>query len=546
MPSINNPSGKRNPALVIPSPFQLSLALAVVKTKPDGLALRGYIETLQVRLSARKDAAPYAEKSYVDGVAHWKALYERAETDKASLQGDNTKLQHELEKLKAEVKEIKFQGARPEKRKNAGDALPQAKRVLRSGTVAISQKPEENIANSDYGMLKDEAEGPLLLHHLFMAHKLLNDPKLDLESLALHLIQASTNIVTLLSESCQHLVDEALASQLGQHTRTQTIPDSISCLLTPVARSVTSMLHGLGQIAGKTSSLGGRRKFEGAVVYAYVAMFKGIADLVTLMSFGRATVEVVIATGGEGSKTEKNIAAGKDKQARTAQNQTLQQLSDASESLCNLLIATLSQLSPAQSIHQKLFEGWLCIILARAADCLNLLTFTRAKCNVPVKLNPIKGYEDDAAIDKAAASYEGIHIGKLLERGISLTPAFLSPQADVAKPGRRKTVNPATAKASTPASRTAIRALDKLSLSEMVKEKLQRTLMTCMFGKTKGEEEDDFFDCLQMPPCISVAGPHRNKAEKTEMYEDPEGWFKYKVWKLMGWEIIGKELDDWA
>ncbi|KAK1057698.1 hypothetical protein LTR33_013574 [Friedmanniomyces endolithicus] len=77
----------------------------------------------------------------------------------------------------------------------------------------------------------------------------------------------------------------------------------------------------------------------------------------------------------------------------------------------------------------------------------------------------------------------------------------------------------------------------KGALALHAKDRLQRTLMNCIFGAEGLDEEDPFMDCLRMPSVTGQLHVPMPKVKDVEVQD----WFKGEVWRLLGWEILSKE-----
>jgi hypothetical protein len=76
----------------------------------------------------------------------------------------------------------------------------------------------------------------------------------------------------------------------------------------------------------------------------------------------------------------------------------------------------------------------------------------------------------------------------------------------------------------------------RIRLSAAAKDRLQRTLITCMYGD-KGD--DEFLDVLTKPvPCTRLGS--LQKVAKVED-KDVEEWYKKEVWRLVGWDVLVRE-----
>ena len=73
-------------------------------------------------------------------------------------------------------------------------------------------------------------------------------------------------------------------------------------------------------------------------------------------------------------------------------------------------------------------------------------------------------------------------------------------------------------------------------LSAQAKDRLQRTLIHCMFGDDGAGEHDEFADVLRMPARLGSV-PNMPKVEDKDVGE----WFTGEVWRLVGWDLLGKD-----
>ena len=212
-----------------------------------------------------------------------------------------------------------------------------------------------------------------------------------------------------------------------------------------------------------------------------------------------------------------------------------------------LLLALLTHLTPSKNGgHTALYEGILYLLLDAVGKRLFFLTFhheRRNTCEGDIASFDESGSED---IQKKAASIEVKYLVTLLERAVSLAPAFLglASSGELAhglKPSRAATVKKAstTAKSNQP----------KPSLSVAAKERLQRTLVQCIFGDqnqlhaTSDTEDEvsnnEFIEVLRKPIQI---GP-LPQPPKTHNVDVPQ-WFREEIWRLVGWDILGSD-NDW-
>lgn len=73
-------------------------------------------------------------------------------------------------------------------------------------------------------------------------------------------------------------------------------------------------------------------------------------------------------------------------------------------------------------------------------------------------------------------------------------------------------------------------------LSPVAKDRLQRTLVTCMYGN---KVDDEFLDVLTKPIPLMRLGSLQSVARVED--KDVEEWYKKEVWRLVGWDVLAKE-----
>ena len=100
------------------------------------------------------------------------------------------------------------------------------------------------------------------------------------------------------------------------------------------------------------------------------------------------------------------------------------------------------------------------------------------------------------------------------------------------KPARQPTSN----RIGRTLSMKTLPAAPKGRLSSLAKDRLQRTLVHCMFGDNT---DDEFLDILTKPmPSMRV----NNLASVAKVDDhEVEQWFKEEVWRLVGWDVMAKE-----
>jgi hypothetical protein len=141
------------PAGIVPSKLQIALAIAILKTKPDGITVRGKCSNsdltsrlltvaeyvLRLRGHSKRGRHVFTEEQqhrHLDSVAYWREQYERAEANCHELEHRNVQLERANDAL--QVQYVPVSPSVSSKRK--GDARKQAASSKRPrGTPEISE-----------------------------------------------------------------------------------------------------------------------------------------------------------------------------------------------------------------------------------------------------------------------------------------------------------------------------------------------------------------------------------------------------------------------
>jgi len=373
------------------------------------------------------------------------------------------------------------------------------------------------------------------VQHLYKIRKLYDRPELDAAALTYHLVSASNHLGTAITTICrrhqQQQLDNELARIAQARSRKSQTPTpgplapraDIGALFCAAGRSFMTLLHGLAKLEAVQNDDNKRR--QGVIIHAYVNTFSRLVDTVTTLCLLRAKHSQSVATA--------SAVAHHDNQpnVKTKPNPN-DRLSQTPQSLTTILAALLTELSPQSLAHRELFEGFLYTILERVGKRVYVLTFDRERSATvegdilpPSKLGSANtGCQADVKAEREALRLEAPLLMNLFERAMSLAPKLLGSPSPIStkSTGRIKTAKAAAAGS-------------KANLSLHIKEKLQQTLVLCMFG----DEPNEFADLLRRAPKC----PPPPKPVELEQ-EEVGDWLKEKVWKLVGWELLAQE-GDW-
>jgi hypothetical protein len=208
----------------------------------------------------------------------------------------------------------------------------------------------------------------------------------------------------------------------------------------------------------------------------------------------------------------------------------------SARSMAHFLVGIMGLLDKSNNIHQRLFDAFAFIILERVGKRLYYCTFGRPRrATIEDDLAPMPEPSDPA--EKAKLDFEALGIRfelkalvLILERAMGLAPHHMNP--DNGKAAKSSDSN----RLRRTLSMKTLPAAPKGRLSPLAKDRLQRTLVACMYG---GKQDDEFLDVLTKPMPAMRIGTLQNVAKIED--RDVEQWYKEEVWRLVGWDIMARE-----
>lgn len=363
------------------------------------------------------------------------------------------------------------------------------------------------------------------MRSLYQAHAALKSHHhTEAAVLAHHLVRAASALPQVLQQAVK-----------ASFTRPVTGPELLRTTLTAAGRAVASLIVGIDRVVHVADGA----EVQGHVIYAYVNMFDNL-----LKTFEDASEAAVTKAANQ------QLVAASDKRPTTSKGKTKAQQPKAVNlkdipslnAISCFLCGTVELLDPESEIHKQLYEGFAYCAITRLGARLYTTVFGHPRdASIEAEIarsNRIDDIEDDdsapvpaTAADETRvkqAKMEAPYLVHLVSRLMAAAPAHFGAMTST-KASKAKPAVTATKKGAT-----------KGALNLAAKDRLQRTLVQCMFG-TEGvvpQEEDDHFmrDTLKMPSCVEKPLP-MPKVKEVEVQE----WFKEEVWRLIGWEILGSE-----
>jgi hypothetical protein len=477
---------------------------------------------LQLRAQTKPGLGPRERENptcYVDEVAYWKNRCQKAEDDCEKLRGVNIKLErsnHLLSSLSGPVLDVDA-AAYTTKRK-APSASPTRPRPSRQAQKQSPTAAAQETIDNDLDFLEVLGrDGSKLMEALYTTHSLCRSDEPDTEVLCFNLVQIASGIGKVILIVAQN---HELLSRQGRRSAEAMSFDkdksNFAVALSVCARAFMSLLVGTDKLVGCKADV----RLASLVVCEVAAMFK--AALQSIEISARRTAETSLSPPSSPNKTKTKAPSLVVKESAPARAVT------------HLLISFLGFLEKTDSVHQKIFDGFVFVLFERVGKRLYYFTFgqhrsTSIEGNIlppPEPRDAAKATTRDS--DALATRLEVKALVLILERAMGLAPNHMNPQN--ARPNSASNRPARTMSTKTPVTSTRAR------LSPLARDRLQRTLVACMYGNNTN---DEFLDVLTKPVPAMRLGSMQNVAKVDD--KDVQTWYKEEVWRLVGWDILARE-----
>ncbi|KAL6711438.1 hypothetical protein ACN47E_004372 [Coniothyrium glycines] len=514
-----SPDTSATPPPIVPSPAQAALAIAIIRSKPVNCSVREYVSKLRGHVRRGQNPAFGLDADrYLDLAAYWREQYKTTEAECDRLRGINIKLErsnHLLTNLSTPA--------------IASDVIPQSpKRKAATTSPARAQKkskPTQSATTQDIIEQDSEfldtlgPEGRKLTEALFTTHGLCRASITETEKLCYSLIQTSSLLGKVIFTVAQHHGELSHKGSRNTAASLDRDKSDFSTALSICARAFMSVLIGLN----KLTHAGPDDKLNSLVICELVGMFNHGLQAIEVAT--RQSAQAIVKLPAESSK-------GKSKNSKSAIKE-----SAPARSVAHLLIGFLGLLDKTDADHQRLFDGFTFMLLDRAAKQLYYCTFGqhRSTC-VEDNIMPPANAVSPEEIAKQDADALGMRLEVkalvlILERAMGLAPNHMNPQNVRSTKGSDHPIRTLSMK--------NLPVVSRARLSPLAKDRLQRTLVACMYGSNT---DDEFLDILTKPvPTMRLGSlPNVGKVDDADVHE----WYKQEVWRLVGWDILAKE-DGW-
>ncbi len=282
------------------------------------------------------------------------------------------------------------------------------------------------------------------------------------------------------------------------------------------ARAFMSVLAGMSKIVETQAD----HKLSSMVTYAIAETFKSALFSMEVSAQRVAQLKLSHTIETESNKKKKSAIIARE--------------TDPVRAVACLLASFLGFLDRRDPRHQQVFQTCIFVLFERAGRRLYYCTFGRHRgISIEDAILPpqrSRGAAETAkrSLESLATRHEMKALVLILERAISLAPGHINLQLNRPS-GSSARVNRTTSFSKIP---TASRA----QLNLLAKDRLQRTLIACMYGE---RTDDEFLDVLTKPVAPMRLSSRENVVKVDD--ENVEEWYKQEIWRLVGWDILGKE-----
>ncbi|KAL4940888.1 hypothetical protein BDV06DRAFT_230054 [Aspergillus oleicola] len=506
---------------ISPSPAQLALALAIVKSKPAGRDLKEYI--LQIRASikpSRPAEVFHSPEKFFDSVSFWKQAYEKSEVEQSKLHDCIFELEQRNQELAVKLRlqnNIKAERIRGE---DTQTALEKLKRPATS-TDNSRKRPKTQLGRTGYasvadvrthlddliGQLRDSRKSTSsFIRHTYTLRKTLqkrwNDARIIVDAVAL-------------CRSCENEITSAIPENTSKDKMKKMVPtESQMSHLSLVLRGAETAVGLLLQAVKKLSKPSSDRKEVKILIYHVVCLYE--AGMNSLKRYCKAVSAPAArpALSGEAyaiqtrSKTTRRTIQNAESDNNTEiRDEGAMQVSSL---LCRMMI----MLDLCCIEHRQLLEGFLYILLSRAGKTLCLFVFQGLQLEPSLRADPdslpipagLVGAElDDKSL--GGAQMNAVYLVWLLRKALTVLDA--QPSSSGAAP------------------------LAQSDFMSSIKARLQSTLVQSVFG-----EDSSFGPALERPTQPEGLDFESFLKRQTTYESSVPEWYIQEVWDLLGWDML--------
>ncbi|KAL4860442.1 hypothetical protein BDV12DRAFT_209421 [Aspergillus spectabilis] len=513
--------------LSCPSPMQLALALAIVKTKPAGQDIKEYVLQIRKNIKPSSDAEiSHSPDQFFDSVAFWKQAYEKSEAEQSKLLDRTYDLEQRNDALLAKLRsQGNTQGevSVEELERKATSTQTARKRAKTQLSMSSSSATDLQALHGDGmdGIGECQYASQLLIIHTnvlflpqatgpFMRQYYTLQKILQKRPVTTSIVQAAVTICKTTEAEIQAAVPQVITkSKSRKIPLTQPQISHLNQVLHGVEAAVALLFQALRKLAASSDS----ERETGLLTYHIIRLYEAIMNILTRY----CTITSIYLS----SRPDTKRCATKFKHTHPMPDSN--STSDpVATHLTSLLSQILTSLDLALPTHQNLLEAFLYILLTRAGRFLCLFSFQELQLRPDLRIDPSKlslpaGLQDVHVDEKtlASAEVEARYLIPLLRSALAVFNSYNSSMD----------TGVATEEENSAKSR----------FLASVKERLQSTLVQAVWGA-----DPEFGRTLQGPVSPEGADVEMLLDEQRNSELSVPDWYVRQVWELVGWDILMK------
>lgn len=482
------------------------------------------------------DAGGYSH--YLDLVSYWQDQCQKAQEECSRMRSINIRLERSNQQLSQQTNTTQ------DVRQSTASSVSKRKAAVSPTRSPKRQKPpaEQTVAQTQEAIEEDYVfldglgigkltpslrwrpslsivDGVVLVDALYSTHQLCRATERDAQALCHHLIKTSSalsKVIHIVAYNHEHHLRRGIrvpgAQSLDQDR------SEFAQALTVSARVFMSILVGITKMMDVSHDDG----LPSLIICELAETFKTVLCAIESSARHTADTSLCATISPKKGKAKEPVAMVKE--------------SVPARSLAHFLIGLLGLLDKTNAVHQRLFDAFAFLLLERVGKHLYYCTFGRHRgATIEDDLSP--SIEPSDSTSRNIQDIEGLGVRLelkalvlILDRAMGLAPHHMNP------PSNRAAKSPYSDRLIRTLSMKTLPAAPKGRLSSLAKDRLQRTLVHCMYGH---KVDDEFLDILTKPVPSMRLGNLQSMAKSDE--KDVEQWYKEEVWRLVGWDIMARE-----
>ncbi|KAL5343086.1 hypothetical protein BJX70DRAFT_207305 [Aspergillus crustosus] len=501
-----------------PSPAQLALALAIVKTKPPGSGMTEYVLQIRQNIKSSRDAdISLSPEMFFDSVTFWKQAYEKSEAENSKLLDRTYELEQRRDALLAKLnshEDSQSEVKQESKRKATGSQTPRIRTKTQLPVYNSSAPDLQYLRNNGTSTLDElgASTGPFLRQYFTLQKVLQKRPTTT------NIVQAAVVLCSTTQAAIQASVPrEITKSKSRKLPLAQTQILHVSQTLRSVEVAFALLLQALSKLSASSNSA----RETGLLIHHVVCLYEVILGIL-------AQYCAITSTHMSSKSDARSSNSSTRRRITKAKLATLipdpETMSSSPDPVATQLTALLSLIITSLNLtipsHQNLLEGLLYILLSRAGKFLCIFTFQELKLRPDLQIDPSKlslpaGLEDAQIGERSLLSteMEAQYLIPLLRNALAYFNG--SEALDPTLSSEEQTI--------------------KQGFLASIKDKLQTTLVQAVYGA-----DPNIGRALQPTVYPEGAEVEMLLAEQRGSGLSVPDWYVRQIWELVGWDVLMK------